>query len=88
MLGVISMYEGGRGEEPAIGRSCGGLATKIHICADTHGHRIDFKTTGGEVCDCKVVQQIIELLEEAELFHYGQGDMTLRQFVIKLGKLA
>lgn len=61
------------GEERAIGRSCGGLTTKIHICADAHGNPIDFKVTGGEVHDSKVANQLIDLLEEAEYFIADKG---------------
>ena len=62
-----------RGEERAIGRSCGGLTTKIHICADAHGNPIDFKITGGEVHDAKVANQLIDMLEEAEHFIADKG---------------
>ena len=62
-----------RGEERAIGRSCGGLTTKIHICADAHGNPIDFKITGGEVHDSKVAEQLIEVVEEAEYFIADKG---------------
>lgn len=62
-----------RGEERAIGRSCGGLTTKIHICADAHGNPIDFKVTGGEVHDSKVANQLIDSLEEVEYFIADKG---------------
>lgn len=57
-----------RGEERAIGRSCGGLTTKIHMCADAHGNPIDFEITGGEVHDSQVAPKIIERLEETDHF--------------------
>jgi transposase len=62
-----------RGEEKAIGRSCGGLTTKIHICADAHGNPIDFKITGGEVHDAKVAKQLIDMLEKTEYFIADKG---------------
>lgn len=62
-----------RGEERAIGRSHGGLTTKIHICADSHGNPIDFKITGGEVHDAKVANQLIDMLDEAEYFIADKG---------------
>ena len=62
-----------RGEERAIERSCGGLTTKIHICADAHGNPIDFKVTVGEVHDSKIANQLIDLLEEAEYFIADKG---------------
>ncbi len=62
-----------RGNDRAIGRSCGGLTTKIHICADAHGNPIDFKITGGEVHDSKIADQLINMLNEAEYFIADKG---------------
>lgn len=61
------------GEERAIGRSCGGLTTKIHMCADAHGNPIDFEITGGQVHDSKLAPQLIELVDEAENFIADKG---------------
>jgi transposase len=61
------------GQERAIGRSCGGLTTKIHIAADACGNPIDFKITGGEVHDAKVAPQLIEVIETAEYFIADKG---------------
>jgi transposase len=55
-----------RGEERAIGRSRGGLTTKIHMVADAHGNPIDFEITGGEVHDVKVAPRAIDQTKEAE----------------------
>ena len=62
-----------RSEDRAIGRSCGGLATKIHMCADAHGNPIDFEITGGEVHNSQVAPQLIDLLEKAEYFIADKG---------------
>jgi transposase len=62
-----------RGEERAIGRSCGGLTTKIHLCADAHGNPIDFKITGGEVHDSQVAPELIERVKEAEYLIADKG---------------
>jgi transposase len=62
-----------RGEERAIGRSRGGLTTKIHICADAHGNPIDFKITGGEVHDSQVAAQLIDMLPKTEYFIADKG---------------
>ncbi len=61
------------GQERAIGRSRGGLTTKIHMCADAHGNPVDFEITGGQVHDSKVAPQLIELLDEAEHFIADKG---------------
>ncbi len=47
------------GEERAIGRSRGGLTTKIHVAADSHGNPIDFEITGGQVHDVKVIDELL-----------------------------
>ena len=38
--------------DTALGRSRGGLTTKIHLLADEHGLPVDFLLTGGQVHDC------------------------------------
>ncbi|MBI2707578.1 MAG: IS5 family transposase [Proteobacteria bacterium] len=62
-----------RGEERAIGRSRGGLTTKIHLAADAHGNPIDFEITGGEVHDAKAADKIIDKIEAAEHFIADKG---------------
>lgn len=62
-----------RGEERAIGRSRGGLTTKIHMCADAHGNPVNFEITGGQVHDSKVAPQLIDLLDNAEHFIADKG---------------
>jgi transposase len=56
------------GEARAIGRSRGGLTTKIHICADAHGNPIDFEITGGEVHESQVASEIIDILKGSGYF--------------------
>ena len=61
------------GEERSIGRSCGGLTTKIHMCADAHGNPIDFEVTGGQVHDSQVAPLLIEHAGKAENFIADKG---------------
>jgi transposase len=61
------------GEARAIGRSCGGLTTKIHIAADADGNPIDFEITGGEVHDAKIADAIIEKVGNADYFIADKG---------------
>jgi transposase len=42
-----------RGEEVAIGRSKGGLTTKVHMLADAHGNPLQFILTEGQAHDMK-----------------------------------
>jgi transposase len=52
-----------RGTDKALGRSRGGLTTKIHLLANELGLTVDFLLTGGQVNDCT---QAIELLGERQ----------------------
>jgi len=49
------------GADKALGRSRGGMTTKIHLLANELGLPVDFLVTGGQVNDCT---QAIELLGE------------------------
>ena len=55
------MAKGGQGE--ALGRSRGGLSTKIHLVADAQGRPVRFALTGGQRAD---VSQAIPLLTGIE----------------------
>jgi transposase len=61
------------GQERAIGKSCGGATTKIHMAADAHGNPIDFEITGGEVHDAKIANKLIEKIGSAEHFIADKG---------------
>lgn len=76
-----------RGEERAIGRCCGGLASKIHMSADAHGNPLDFEITGGEVHDSQVAQQLIERIEEGNYWIADKGydSDEIRECVRKKG---
>ena len=55
------MVKGGQGE--AVGRSRGGLSTKIHMVTDAQGQPVRFALTGGQEAD---VSQAIPLLTGIE----------------------
>jgi transposase len=46
-------------ERQAVGRSRGGLTTKIHALVDSFGLPLNFFLTGGEVHEIKVAQQLV-----------------------------
>ena len=50
-----------RGADKALGRSRGGLTTKIHLLTNELGLPLDFVITGGQVNDC--TQAIVEHVE-------------------------
>ena len=51
------------GEDQAIGRSRGGLSTKIHALVDALGNPIDFFLTGGEAHDLVGADQLLPTME-------------------------
>ncbi len=73
------------GEERAIGRSCGGLTSKIHLCADAHGNPINFEITGGEVHDSQIAPALIEGIEEADylIADKGYDSENIREYARK-----
>ena len=56
------------GEDRAIGRSCGGATTKIHLSCDADGYPLNFEITGGEVHDSQVAGVLIEMIGQADFF--------------------
>jgi transposase len=74
------------GEERAIGRSRGGLTSKIHLCADAHGNPIDFEITGGEVHDSQIAPKLIEKIEaDYWIADKGYDSDEIREFARKNG---
>jgi Transposase DDE domain len=51
------------GEDQAIGRSRGGLSTKIHALVDALGNPIDFFLTGGEAHDLVGADHLLPAIE-------------------------
>lgn len=47
-------------EDEGLGRSSGGLSSKIHCLADGLGNPIDFMLTGGEVHDSQCADALLE----------------------------
>jgi transposase len=54
------------GPDPALGRSRGGLTTKIHLLCNALGQPLDFVITAGQVADCT---QAIPLLGDRTAEH-------------------
>ena len=64
MFGPISRRPAAKGgQSEALGRSRGGLSTKIHLVADARGRPVRFSLTGGQRAD---VSQAIPLLTGIE----------------------
>lgn len=61
-----------------IGRSRGGITTKIHLLCNEYGLPIDFMVTGGEVHDVKLAPDLIARNKMAGLIAdkaYGSGEV-------------
>lgn len=56
-----------------IGRSVGGLSSKIHLAVDSSGNPINFEVTGGEVHDSKVATDLIRNLPKSEYIIADKG---------------
>jgi transposase len=45
----------------ALGRSCGGFSTKIHLKTDFKGNPLDFHLTGGEASDSRQFETLLDI---------------------------
>jgi transposase len=52
-----------------MGRSRGGLTSKIHALVDAEGRPVAFRLTGGQVADCVEADALTDML--------GAGDILL-----------
>ncbi len=70
-------------ENQAIGRSKGGNSTKIHLAVDTHGRPIYFEITGGEVSECKNINEFIDKLPISNfvIADKGYDSEKLREYI-------
>lgn len=57
----------------AVGRSVGGLTSKIHLAVDSSGNPIDFEITGGEVHDAKMAPRLIAKLPKSDYVIADRG---------------
>jgi transposase len=77
------------GADKALGRSRGGLTTKIHLLADDLGLPVDFVVTGGQVNDCT---QAIDLLGERKaewvLADKGYDSQAILNHIEAMGAVA
>jgi transposase len=64
--------------DPALGRSRGGLTTKIHLLCNGLGYPVDFVVTAGPVADCTQALPLLgERKAEAVLADKGDGAEAL-----------
>ena len=73
--GALSSYKNLREEPPdhAIGRSRGGLTTKIHLVCDGQARTLAFVLTGGQVADTSMFTDVLD-----EIHVSGRGHARTR----------
>ena len=75
-----------RGEEIAIGRSSGGLSTKVHILSDAHGNPLEFIITAGQDHDMKEASNLIKNIQAESLIgDKGYDSEPLREELLQRG---
>lgn len=74
------------GGEEALGRSRGGLTTKIHAVVDGFGRPLGFPLTPGQAADCRQARALLEGLTSERLTgDRGYGTDELRDWAGELG---
>lgn len=64
--------KGGR-EDGGMGRSRGGLTSKIHALVDAEGRPAILRLTGGQVADCREAEALLDALGEGDILLADKG---------------
>ena len=56
-----------------MGRSRGGLTSKIHALVDAEGRPVSLRLTGGQVADCTEAEALIDGLDEGDILLADKG---------------
>lgn len=56
-----------------MGRSRGGLTSKIHALVDAEGRPVTLRLTGGQVADCKEAEALLDALGEGDILLADKG---------------
>ena len=56
-----------------MGRSRGGLTSKIHALVDAEGRPVALRLTGGQVADCKEAEALLDALGEGDILLADKG---------------
>jgi transposase len=56
-----------------MGRSRGGLTSKIHALVDAKGRPVTLRLTAGQVADCREAQALIDTLGEGDILLADKG---------------
>lgn len=63
----------GDGNDGGMGRSSGGLTSKIHALVDAEGRPITLRLTGGQVADCRKAEALLDDLGEGDILLADKG---------------
>ena len=79
-----------RNKRQSMGRSWGGLTTKIHALVDTHGRPVRLAVTPGEAHDNRLAGKILSRLKAGSMLLADRGYDAdwIREFAIKKGAWA
>jgi len=76
-------------EDPALGRSRGGLSTKIHLLTDENGLPVDFRITAGQTAEYAQAIHLLEVRQaEAVIADKGYDSAEIVAKVERLGAVA
>jgi transposase len=56
-----------------MGRSRGGLTSKIHALVDAEGRPVTLRLTGGQVADCREAEALLDALGEGDILLADKG---------------
>lgn len=56
-----------------MGRSRGGLTSKIHALVDAEGRPVTLRLTGGQVADCREAEALLDDLDEGDILLADKG---------------
>lgn len=77
---------GAKGQDHAMGRSKGGLTTKVNLLSDAHGNPITFELTGGNAHDMSAADLLVEQSKaEAMIADKGYDSDPLREKLSESG---
>ncbi len=75
-----------RGEEVALGRSKGGLTTKVHMLADANGNPLEFIITEGQAHDMREASTLAKMTDARNLLgDKGYDSQLLRDELLEKG---
>lgn len=63
----------GAGDDGGMGRSRGGLTSKIHALVDAEGRPVSLRLTGGQIADCTEADALTDELGEGDILLADKG---------------